>query len=324
MVKKREREYTPEEALAITLREVTPLWYRSRPLVVGVEHGSECYPQPLDPAIRAGIWVVFLVSATSPALGRTIRALREWERRFGPLGVKFMFGFRGHYSFLARERKAVEGWLNRLELALPSFCDPDGSLSRAFGCRGEPCLSILKDGAIVHTSSGEEWLATAETMIQTALRADSPGLPLWPAFRESGEKPRSSERWSLRQGGDLAKVELSGAWEVEDDRIRTGDPKAEITVKAPGSIVDLVARSLSESGDPTRVRFDTQGASFSETFGGRDFAVDDEGNSSLMLSLPRSYSVLRGLPPTLRSIRFRFPFARVSPVALYGFEFGDA
>ena len=43
----------------------------------------------------------------------------------------------------------------------------------------------------------------------------------------------------------------------------------------------------------------------------------------MLLAGPRAYYALKGLSPMLRNLRFRFPFAKVSPVAVYGLEFGD-
>jgi hypothetical protein len=326
MAKKREREFTPEEAFAITLREVTPHWYRSEPLVVGVVHGKEAYPQPLLAAIRSGTWVFFFVSATSPVFDRTVAMLRLWEKRFAGLGIRFVFSFGGRYAYF-RERKAIETWLGKLEFAFPCVCDVDGSLARSFGATDEPAVAVLHQGKVTYVGSGNSWLAGGEARLQSVLREASPGLPLWPIAIEEGPKIRSIGAWELRAGAEAltsGKVKLVGDWTLEEERITTADSKAELHFTSPGSAVEIVARSLSESGDPTRIRFDTQGSSFSDQFAGKDFVVDHEGNSSLLLLEPRGYSALRGIPPPLRQLRFRFPFSKVSPVAIYGLEFGDA
>jgi hypothetical protein len=326
MAKRRDREFTPEEAFAITLREVTPHWYRSEPLVVGVDAEEGAYPQPLRADIRTGTWVFFFVSATSPVFDRSIAMLRLWQNRFSSLGVRFVFAFRGNYAYF-NERKAIEAWLASLELTFPCVCDFDGSLAKGFGTPHEPGIAILDEGKVVYSGSGERWLEGAEARLQSVLRGHSPGLPLWPVASETGLHLLPVVAWPLRAGADalvFAKVKLVGQWVIEDDRIVTADSKAELSFVAPGSAVEIVARNLGESGDPTRIRFDTQGASFSDQFAGKDFVVDHEGNSSLLLSHPRAYSALRGIPSALRTLRFRFPFSKVSPVAIYGLEFANS
>jgi len=324
-VSKREREYTPEEAYALTMREAAPHWYGSSPLVVGVDLHDRVYPQPLDPILHTGTWVFFFVSPTGAEFPRVREIFTAWLKRFRPLGVNFIFSFRGHYAFFS-ERRAVEKWVSSLGFGTPAVCDVSGALLRSFGLKADPGIAILNAGKVVCADEGPRWAEVAETHLQEILRESSPGLPLWPVVRDRGSLVRTTDRWPLREGAKAItdkRVTLFGNWEFEENRILTGDWKAELHLVAPASSVTIVGRSLSDAGDPTRIRFDCEGASFSEAFAGPDFVVDDEGNSSLMLGGPRAYAALRGLGPNLRKIRFRFPFAKVSPVAVYGFEFGD-
>jgi hypothetical protein len=324
-VSKREREYTPEEAYALTMREATPHWYGSSPLVVGVDLHDRVYPQPLDPVVSSGTWVFFFVSATGAEFPRVREVFQIWLKRFRPLGVNFVFALRGHYAYF-KERRAIETWVNSLEYSIPIFTDVSGSLARSFGIHGEPGIGILHDGKVVLADGGPLWTENAEAELQSILREISPGLPLWPVLREDGSLMRTTDRWALKEGAKAltAKlVALEGKWEIEDDRIVTGDSKAELHFTAPASAIAIVARSLSDAGDPTRIRFDAEGASFSGAFAGKDFAVDDEGYSSLVLGGPRAYFALKGVTSALRQIRFKFPHASVSPVGIYGLEFGE-
>jgi hypothetical protein len=321
---KREREYTPEEAYALTLREATPHWYGSSPLVVGIDLHDRRYPQPLHSTVGKGIWVFFFVSATGTEFSQVGRVFSEWLKRYRPLGANFVFSFRGHYSYFS-ERRAMEAWVSSLGFSVPTVCDTSGALARSFGATGEPAIAVMNEGKIISVESGSRWRENAEARLQALLRVDSPGLPLWPVREEEECLVKTTDRWPLRDGAKAIsgkKVTLVGDWEFDETRIRTADSKAELHFTSPASAVMLVARSLSDSGDPTRIRFDADGASFSDTFAGNDFRADDDGNSSLLLSGPRAYFALKNLPPALRKLRFRFPFAKVSPVAIYGLEFG--
>lgn len=322
---KREREYTPEEAYALTMRESIPHWYGSSPLVVGVVLHDRAYPQPLDPAIKSGTWVFFFVSATGAEFPQVKELFQGWLQRFKPLGINFVFSFRGHYAYF-NERRAMEAWVSALGFGIPAVCDPSGALAKSFGAIGEPAVAILHEGEILFSDSGPQWTRNAEARLQILLRVASPGLPLWPVFPEIDSLVRTTDRWPLRENAKAVlshQVTLVGNWEFDADRIVTSDPKAELHFTAPAASVLIVARSLSDTGDPTRIRFDAEGASFSDAFAGSDFTVDDEGHSSLMLAGPRAYFALQGLPESLRKLRFSFPFAKVSPVGIYGFEFGE-
>lgn len=307
------------------MREAVPHWYGSTPLVVGVVLHDRAYPQPLDPAIKSGTWVFFFVSATGAEFPQVREVFKKWLKRFRPLGVNFVFSFRGHYSYF-NDRRAMEAWVSSLGFVTPAVCDSSGSLARSFGAMGEPAIAILHEGEIIFSDSGPEWTRNAEARLQVLLRVASPGLPLWPVLHEVDTLVRTTDRWPLRANAKAIiskQVTLIGNWEFDEDRIVTSDSKAELRFIAPSSCVLIVARSLSDAGDPTRVRFDFEGASFSDSYAGTDFAVDDEGHSSLMLGGPRGYFALRGLSEPLRKVRFVFPFAKVSSVAIYGLEFGE-
>lgn len=322
---KREREYTPEEAMAITLDEVSPHWYRSKPLIIGVNLLDKSYPQPLDPEIQVGTWIFFFSSPTSPEFTKMLQFQAHFEKRYGALGVKFILTVRGYYSFF-NERKIIERWLSTLPVQGPTYCDPKGALARSFGSEGEPSVAILHEGQIAFSTNRHFSIAEAEECLQSILRKSSPGTPFWPPIDDEEKTLRSTGHWSLFENSKvilLGQVKLIGDWKYFEDRIVTGDSSAELLFEAPSSSVALVARSLSDSGDPTRVRLDTNGASFSDAFAGKDLVVDDEGNSSVVLGAPRAYSLVGNLPQSLRSLRLRFPFAKVSPVAIYGIEFGD-
>ena len=61
---------------------------------------------------------------------------------------------------------------------------------------------------------------------------------------------RTTDRWFTRAGAKAhvgKQIVLAGVWEIEEDFIRTADPKAELHFTAPASAVAIVARSLSDA-----------------------------------------------------------------------------
>lgn len=321
---KKEREYTPEEALIIAKQQLAPLWYRSAPLVCGTELEGKFEVQPLDPVVLQGTWIFLFAAVTDRGGEEMLAVYREWKKRYASLGVRFIVVFRAHFS-LFLERKVLEEYLSSKGIEDPAFMDPDGALCRAFGEETYPRAAILHEGKIAGTAAGGAWLAGMETEIQRILRQGSPGLPLWPALQPASAPPIVAERWVLTERSpDLAKVRLSGRWKLQDNRIVTDDPKAALDIESPRQSVVILAQSLHPERQSTRIHFHSKGSFYSDSFAGEDFSVDDEGRSGVLVGSPRAYAILKDLPAGgLRSTTFIFPNTRVSAMAIYGFEFFD-
>lgn len=323
--KKRGRDVAPYEAMELAKAELAPFWYGTPPLLCGADVDGKVHPQPLDEKIREGIWVLFFSYGTGPTLNRAIPIFHAWQKRYSSLGVNFVYCFRSRYSFL-KDRARAQIWLKEHQIDSYAFCDADGLLSRAFGGETYPRIVLLQNGGILMNQADHQWLEGTEKELQRMLRVESPGLPLLPPMREGPVAQKDVAQWSFYSGSPHLKnpkAVFTGMWKQEEDRLVTQDSHAEITVESPGSEVVLVAQCLSEERDPTRIYFHTQGSSFADHFGGEDFNADDEGQSGAILSSPRAYSVLKNLTPAQRKITFRFPNARVNPVAVYGVEFID-
>lgn len=325
MSRKKERDYAPYEAVEAAKAELAPFWYRSEPLLCGAEVEGQVNPQPLDAKVRDGIWVFFFSYGTGPSLNRAIPVFHEWQKRYANLGVNFVYCFRSRYSFL-KDRARTQVWLKERGIDSIACCDSDGLLSRAFGGEIYPRIVLLQNGGIVANQADEKWLDGTEKELHRMLRVDSPGLPLLPPLIEGPVSQRDVAQWSFYTGSPHLKnprLTFTGMWKQEPDRMVTQDSHAEFIVDSPAAEIVLVGQSLSEDRDPTRIYFQSQGASFSGQFGGPDFSVDDEGQSGTVLSSARAYSILKDLPPASRKVTFRFPNARVNPVAIYGVEFID-
>lgn len=325
--KKKEKDFTPHEAAELARQELRPYWFGSEPLICGatLEEGG-VNPQPLDPELRSGLWVLFFSESAGASLERVEGIQKEWERRFLPMGVRFIRVIHSYFGF-TQERKIMETWISRQGIRWPAVLDQGGDLCRAFGNSLFPGAAVLFNGAIIHVGQGESWLEGAENRIASALRRGSPGLPLLPPVSDALVGLQSAGHWPLFEGSawiSQAGVELVGKWKLEKDRIVTSDPTAELRFHSPGSAVCLIASSHSEDQTPTRILFSMQGTPFQESFLGESALLDDEGRSGATLAQPQEYRLLRGLPERMREITIHFPNARTTSVRVYGLEFTSA
>lgn len=324
MAKKKDKEYTAEEALDIAIKTLTPYWFKSPPLIYGAELEGKVFPQPIDPAITKGVWILIFSSPTGFSFYRSHPLFLEWEKRFGPLGIQLAFCFLGEHSFVT-EHRAAEYWLKHRNIKTIAICDYDGMLLKAFGGEPLPRMVILNNGEVIHNSGGDKWLENAEVELQKILRKTSPGLPFWMPYTEPFASLVETVRlrfFANSKDNGYAGMQWTGNWKSDENRMYTLDPKSEITFEPTGNMIHFIAQSLGENFTPTRVIFNCAGASFSEHFAGSDLVLDDEGHSSVILTEPRAYFILQNLSQHHKKITLRFPNARVTPVAVYGLSMG--
>ena len=328
MARKRDKEYSFEEAMHIARTAAIPHWYFSDPLFFGaVDENDTHYPQPLGEELGKGAWTLFFCSVTGWTFPRTLQAYLEWDRRFQNLGVKSIFVFRERFPLFSG-RLELEEWLRRHHIDSPAVSDPDGSLNRAFG--GEetyPRLAILHDGVVAHVGSGQTFVEGAEREIHRILRIDSPGLPMQLPWKERERVPDERGFLAVVNEGALATdydLMANGRWHLERDHLWTQDPEATISLTVRETDVAIVAQSVTEGSLTTRITAVSSLGPIPDVHAARDAHPDSEGNLAVNAHHARTYFFLQKLLPQMRKLTLGFPIANEVPVRFYGFEFATA
>jgi hypothetical protein len=327
MVRKREKEYSFEEAMHIARQAALPHWYLSEPLFVGAtnENGGT-YPQPLLETVSTGTWCIFYCSLTGWTFDRTLHTYLEWNRRFSILGIRFIFIFRERFPLLAG-RLSTEDWLKRHHITGPVACDIDGMLNQAFGEESYPRLAILQNGEIAYNDCGQNWLKGGEKEIHRILRMDSPGLPFLMPWEETEKYPEEKGFIAITNSGVLATthgIKLDGRWHVEADHIWTQDRTATLEMTTNYSDTGIVAQCMTEGSITTKMNVSSVSGNIPDSYAGSDAYIDGDGSLMALAHFARTYFMVEKLPASLRKLRFRFPMAHEAPVKIYGFEFAEA
>lgn len=348
----KEKELTPEEAVALARKELAPFWIGSEPLLAAVhsEQGVSLFPLDEKFANRARLLV--FADLTDFSMLQLSHYMREWHNRYLSHGLQIVIVVQSKCTEL-RVPSLVAKQLKKLSLPAVAVIDQEGLFSEALGARNLPFLALLHQKRTVFTFDSRDWAEKTEIALQSHLRVSDPGLPLPLPYKPERKAARALGAVDFGRGGRAEFPEpgfqlgenglgtavfnesivsapppgsarvfsISGAWVQDADRILTSDPKAGISFHSPGREFAVVARALGNS--PARIVTETSGGSALEAYLGDDLVADDEGQSSAQIVGLGSYHLLTGLGPDARLITLRFPHASRAPIALYGLRFGD-
>lgn len=351
--KPKEKELTPEEAIAAAKKDLAPFWTGSSPLIAGVRNQGKALAYPLDKAFHEVPWLLFFLDPTEFSGLMTLQYAKEFYRRYQPNGLGMILIYRPTYPYMA-DGKFTERFVKNYQFSFPVVLDHDGLLHEAFTAQELPKVVLVEKGVTIFERAGKTWTRETEKLLQQFLRKTDPGLPLltqyFPAdslpvdvmkFEFGGKKATpgifgtsgfiktnppgtatlfKAERPKKMNPGELV---ISGSWIQNEDLIATEDPEAFIAFRSPGKIVSLIGQAFAKTSEPAKVVIEVDGIPAFDVFGGEDLQFDDEGNSFVKLERPSLYHPLSKLPEANREITLRFPFSKKVPVALFGIRFGD-
>lgn len=325
-VSKKNKLLSPEEALEAAIKEYSPYWHNSAPLLICAESGDgKPYPQPLSDELRTGNWLIFISSATGPSFARTIDLFQQFKARYEELGIRFMLIFQAVYPiFSSAANRNI--FLKFYGIGkIPVFFDFEGTIARAFNCKAYPSQVLIRSGEVVSVVSGINTSDQMEFEVQKQIRTENPGVPFFrskqhPPFSEPIHEPLRYRVGDAAQT-DKFKIEFIGNWSQGDQVRQTMDPESKIRVECHSNSFYLVASTITATMDPTRIYMSMNKGGVPTVNQGRDFHPEEDGKSSTQISLPRSYELVVGLDQKLKTvIEVSFPNARVNPVAVYGIE----
>jgi hypothetical protein len=347
--KPKEKELTPEEAVALAKKELRPFWHGSAPLLAGVAHGGRVTAHPLDPEFLKRPWLIVFIDPTDFSGESVFLHIREFVKRYQQHDLGFLIVLSPTFQFL-RDANSVEHLLRKHQITVPVAVDADLMLSRAFGAASLPRVILLSEGRFAIERSGSEWVKDLELDIQKFLRVKDPGLPLLPVFRSAEKLNSDAGRADFGRGRGVdfgspgfgppagafatakfagarppilpsGRYHLSGTWIQDADRIATSDPAAVLTFHCPSEGLALVAQTLARTREPAKIVVEAGGVPVMDVFGGMDLGFDDEGQSVVRVDDPRIYEALIHLPAKSREITLRFPTADRVATAIFGVRF---
>lgn len=342
--KPKEKKITPEEAIELAKKELTPFWLGSPPLLAAVRSGDAVNVYPLSQAYSQGSWLIFFLDPLT-FQGETIfRYASEYFNRYHQHDLNFLFIFESNFQVLGTA--VFEKWLNRFKTKVIAAIDPNGLLAAAFRVEAYSEMILINAGKFVLKSTLGDFKA-AETEIQNYLRVRDPGLPLLPVYdsseiaghtkkinfgfshfsdpafvQHSNEHKIGQFRWPA-ETPKVFDVQLQGSWVQDQNRIVTSDSSAAIRVSRSYSKLGLIAEPMSAFLDLVKIQVEVDGAPPFESFSGKDLIKSDDGQSFIKVEGARLYHVLSNTPENRKVITLSFPTASRVPVALYGLRFSD-
>jgi hypothetical protein len=324
--KPKEKQLTPEEAVALARSELAPYWLGAEPMLAGMRMADgRATAHPLDKSFDQRAWLILFVDLTEFAGEAVLLHAREWMRRYSAHDLGLLFIVRPRYSFLSSS-KALPAFLRKAFEPFPVVLDHGGLIAEAFGASPEamPVLNLFHQRKTRFARSGPAWSEGAEKEIQLFLRVKDPGLPLSPPFALPGAQLSGASSAELGTKGRSPIFRMAGKIAQEADRVIVQGSDATIQFRSPSSRVSLVGMSvLLAAGEPARVRVQLDGGPVFDTAAGSDLVFGDDGGSEMRLTEGRLYHALQSLPAKNREVTLRFPDADRLPVALYGVRFAD-
>ncbi|MBC7691892.1 MAG: redoxin family protein [Methylotenera sp.] len=321
--KPKEKEATLEESIAAAVKEYTPFWFGSTPLLCGVRSGEKVQAQPLNPSIIQGMWMIFFGDMTDSTGETGLFYLHEFKRRYEHLGVHFIWVVQPRYAFQSQPR-VLETFTRKNAIDFPFVLDAKGLLAQAFGRQVNPKFVVIHDGKLVHNSEGPDWMKDTEALLHEFLRTSDPGLPLLSVFKT--DRRFKKEISFVEFGKDRgSKIQLQGKWDQDADRIFTTDPTASMSFQCLGPNLSVFAQSLSRDQDVAILQFEVAGSSIDDSQFGPDLERDDEGRKIIRAGAgnPDLYDALIQLPGNQRMVTLRTPLAKRAGVALFGLRMNE-
>jgi thiol-disulfide isomerase/thioredoxin len=282
---------------------------------------------------------------------RTYPYLREWHRRYAPLGVEIIGIHSPQYQFSTDPNNVLRS-VRRYELPYPIAVDSHLKIAEAYGNRYWPRLLILDPAGVVRFDhTGEGAYAAAERMIQDLVRRTRPGLKL-PAvmppvhdFDKPGVVcyPVTAEVYLGKLRGKLGNPELiatnapirftlpaervegqvyaHGVWSVADEYMRHAADQEHLDdcllVKYRATELNVVMKP--ESIYWMEVFVELDGAPIPKAWAGSDVQYTAEGRSFVRVDEPRMYQLISRQPYRAAEARL---CVRGQGLSVYSFSFG--
>jgi hypothetical protein len=322
MVRRRDREPTPEEAIEIAREDNLPFWHDSPPLFAAYREktgGAKIFP--IDPEFIQKRFLLVLLDPYSTSGIAGLSDAIEFDRRFGDQGLPLLLILRLSFAF-QKATGYLENLAQKSRWNFPVCYDPDGAIFEAFGVKDVPHAVVMDKGSVLAKETGPLWAQKLEPFLHRYLREGDPGLSL-PIFF-SPNRSEYADAGAISFGSRFPAgpdVQFTGEWKVEEEFRSTRDPKASIQFSAPAPGLSVIARSMDSAFLPAELVVDLNGVPPRDIRIEKDVERDESGNARLKLDQPRFLKALNAEGDPMARITLRFPHAHRVPVGIYGVRF---
>jgi thiol-disulfide isomerase/thioredoxin len=325
------------KAKGVTAPELTGggPWINSKPLTVRGLRGK---------VVLIDFWDYTCVNCI-----RTFPYIKEWYRRYSPLGLVIIGVHTPEFDF-AKQPKNVEQAAKRFGLKYPIVLDNDYAIWHAFHNQYWPRHYLIdKNGVIIYDHIGEGGYEHTEAQIQRALREidpharlpkvmepvrgpDKPGAVCYPTTPElyaghdrgvlgnpEGYRPGLEVNYLDPGHHRDGEIYAAGRWQSAPEAlISTSDRPAQISLRYHAIDLNVVLRP--ERGEPLRVTVTQDGRPVAKSAAGDDLRVADNGATYLEVDQPRMYQVTRN--PEFGTHELSLTVDRPG-LGVYAFTFGS-
>ena len=289
--------------------EIGPAWLNSPPLLLRNLRGR---------VVLLDFWDFTCVNCI-----RTLPYVREWHRRYEPLGLTTI-GIHAPEFYFGQSPEILEQALAEFDIAYPVMLDNDYAIWKQFANKYWPSKYLIDpDGYIRYFHAGEGAYQETELAIQELLRERDPRVtlprpmdllrPLDAPGALAFCQPPTPELYLGHRRGRIANPEgfaedrdhdyalgagpaedlpeLGGRWHSHPDCAATAGP-AKLFLFYSAAEVNLVASPTQASGLAELI-VRRNGEPVPAALRGPDLAVRPDGQTVLRLSRPRMYSLIR-------------------------------
>ena len=282
---------------------------------------------------------------------RTFPYLKEWQRRYAPLGLVIVGIHTPQYGF-SMDPVNVQAGVKQLGLTFPVAVDSEFQIADAYQNRFWPRVFLVdKLGNIRFEHTGEGNYQEIEAEIQKLLREIDPSValpglfPLLRAVDRPGAvcMPVTPELYLGKTRGQLAnwdesntnavanlrlparleegRIYAEGDWAHQSEYLRHAMDKDELTdsIALKYRAVELNVVMKPEGNYWMQVFIKQNGEWLPRRFAGEDIRYDDEGRSYAVVDSPRMYNLTVNQPYGVYDVRL---YVKGKGLSVYSFSFG--
>jgi len=315
----------------MTLRDLQPRELRASEL-----YGNDWFNgQPvLMSAMRGKVVLVVFWDYTSIRCDHVLPYVAEWHRRYSPLGLVTVGVHTPRFDF-GKLPEYVDDAVCSRGLEFPVVMDNDALIWTKYGNREWPGVQIVDgDGFIRYQHMGEGHYTIIEQLIQsmlhdTGVREDFPLLmePIREEDKAGAVLHRSTEELfagyikssvgntegvvpeSITNYEDPGiyfdgRIYFKGSWRNERNSARSQDDPADVIVHYKGTDVYAVLSGIDAKDCLIKLQLDGEALSLENK--GEDVSIDSKGRSTIHVSKPRRYSIVRSKEYGEHTLRMSF------------------